>query len=116
MEKFGGHKYAAGLTVKKSNLNSFISEFEKVVSHLITSDQLEPEIEVDMEIDIDEVTPKLYRILKQFAPFGPKNRSPNFVSHNVQDCGYGKKVGEDKSNLRLVLNTADDKTIMSIGF
>ena len=116
LEKFGGHKYAAGLTVKKSNLNSFISEFEKVVSHLITSDQLEPEIEVDMEIDIDEVTPKLYRILKQFAPFGPKNRSPNFVSHNVQDCGYGKKVGEDKSHLRLVLNTVDDKTIISIGF
>ena len=116
LEKFGGHKYAAGLTVRKSNLHSFISEFEKSVSHLITSNQLEPEIEVDMEINIDEVTPKLHRILKQFAPFGPKNRTPNFVSYNVQDCGYGKKVGEDKSHLRLVLNTENDKTIISIGF
>ena len=116
LEKFGGHKYAAGLTVKKSNLDAFIKEFEKVVSKSITSDQLEPEIEVDMEIDIKNVTPKLYRIIKQFAPFGPKNRTPNFVSRGVQDCGYGKKVGSDKSHLRLVLNTAEDQTITSIGF
>ncbi|MBT3417669.1 MAG: single-stranded-DNA-specific exonuclease RecJ [Flavobacteriales bacterium] len=116
LEKFGGHKYAAGLTVKKSNLDAFIKEFEKVVSKSITSDQLEPEIEVDMEIDIKNVTPKLYRIIKQFAPFGPKNRTPNFVSKGVQDCGYGKKVGSDKSHLRLVLNTAEDQTITSIGF
>ncbi|MGY8987315.1 MAG: single-stranded-DNA-specific exonuclease RecJ [Flavobacteriales bacterium] len=116
LEKFGGHKYAAGLTVKKSNLDTFIKEFEKVVSKSITSDQLEPEIEVDMEIDIKNVTPKLYRIIKQFAPFGPKNRTPNFVSKGVQDCGYGKKVGSDKSHLRLVLNTAEDQTITSIGF
>lgn len=115
LEKFGGHKYAAGLTVKKQNLESFILEFEKVVSETITKEQLEAEIDVDLEIDIDDVTPKLYRIIKQFAPFGPKNRTPTFVSRNVTDSGKGKIVGEDKSHLRLVLNTSKNP-ITSIGF
>ena len=92
-----------------------IFEFEKVVSRTITKDQLVAEIEVDLEIDIDEVDDKLYGIIKQFAPFGPKNRTPNFVSQNVTDCGWGKKVGEDKTHLRLVLNTSTEK-ITSIGF
>ncbi len=115
LEKFGGHKYAAGLTLKKENLQSFIDEFENVVSRTITKDQLVAVIEVDLEIDIDEVDDKLYRIIKQFAPFGPKNRIPNFISKNVTDCGWGKKVGEDKTHLRLVLNTSTEK-ITSIGF
>ncbi len=115
LEKFGGHKYAAGLTIKKQNLDPFIKEFEKVVSSCITEEQQVAEIDVDLEIDINEITPKLYRIIKQFAPFGPKNRAPNFVSRNVTDSGKGKRVGEDKSHLRLVLNTST-KTITSIGF
>ena len=115
LEKFGGHKYAAGLTVKKQNLESFILEFEKIVSETITKEQLVAEIDVDLEIDIDDVTPKLYRIIKQFAPFGPKNRTPTFVSRNVTDSGKGKRVGEDKSHLRLVLNTSKNP-ITSIGF
>lgn len=115
LEKFGGHKYAAGLTLKKENLQSFIDEFEKVVSRIITKDQLVAEIEVDLEIDIDEVDDKLYSIIKQFSPFGPKNRTPIFVSKNVTDCGWGKKVGEEKTHLRLVLNTSTGK-ITSIGF
>lgn len=115
LEKFGGHRYAAGLTLKKENLRSFIDEFEKVVSRTITKDQLVAEIEVDLEIDINEVDDKLYRIIKQFSPFGPKNQIPNFVSKNVTDCGWGKKVGEDQTHLRLVLNTSTEK-ITSIGF
>ena len=75
----------------------FITEFEKVVSNSITEEQQTSEIEVDLEVDINEITPKLYRIIKQFAPFGPKNRTPNFVSRNVTDSGKGKRVGEDKS-------------------
>ena len=101
--------------MKKENLQSFIDEFEKVVSRTITTNQLVAEIEVDLEINIDEVDDKLYRIIKQFAPFGPKNRNPNFVSKNVTDCGWGKKVGEDKTHLRLVLNTSAEK-ITCIGF
>jgi len=115
LEKFGGHKYAAGLTIKKQNLNSFIKEFEKVVSNTITKDQLVAEIEVDMEIELDEVNDKLYRIIKQFAPFGPMNRTPNFITKSVTDSGKGRKVGEDKSHLRLTLNTLN-KDLVSIGF
>ena len=115
LEKFGGHKYAAGLTVKKQNLDSFILEFEKVVSSSITEEQQIAEIEVDLEIDINDITPKLYRIIKQFAPFGPKNRKPIFVSRNVTESGRGKRVGKDKSHLSLVLNTSS-KPITTIGF
>ena len=115
LEKFGGHKYAAGLTIKKQNLNSFIKEFEKVVANTITKDQLVAEIEVDMEIELEEVNDKLYRIIKQFAPFGPMNRTPNFITKSVTDSGKGRKVGEDKSHLRLTLNTLN-KDLVSIGF
>ena len=115
LERFGGHKYAAGLSLKKENLKSFIDEFEKVVSKQIKKDQLAPEIEVDLEINIDEVDNKLYRIIKQFEPFGPKNRRPIFVSRDITDCGWGKKVGEDKSHLRLVINSPKTK-ITCIGF
>ena len=115
LEKFGGHKYAAGLTVKKENLKAFISEFEKVVSSTITKDQLVAQIDIDMQIELEEVNDQLYRIIKQFSPFGPQNRTPNFISKNVTDCGWGKKVGEDKSHVRLVLNKSADR-ITAIGF
>lgn len=115
LEKFGGHKYAAGLTVKKENLKAFISEFEKVVSSTITKEQLVAQIDIDMQIELEEVNDQLYRIIKQFAPFGPQNRTPNFISKNVTDCGWGKKVGEDKSHVRLVLNKSADR-ITAIGF
>jgi single-stranded-DNA-specific exonuclease len=115
LEKFGGHKYAAGLTLKKQNLDSFIKEFEKVVAATITKDQLVAEIEVDMQIELDEVNDKLYRIIKQFAPFGPMNRTPNFITKLVTDSGKGRKVGEDKTHLRLTLNNSN-KDLVSIGF
>jgi single-stranded-DNA-specific exonuclease len=115
LEKFGGHKYAAGLTVKKQNLDSFIKEFEKVVAATITKDQLVAEIEVDMQIELDEVNDKLYRIIKQFEPFGPMNRTPNFITKLVTDSGKGRKVGEDKTHLRLTLNNSN-KDLVSIGF
>ena len=115
LEKFGGHKYAAGLTVKKQNLDSFIKEFEKVVAATITKDQLVAEIEVDMQIELDEVNDKLYRIIKQFEPFGPMNRTPNFITKLVTDSGKGRKVGEDKTHLRLILNNSN-KDLVSIGF
>ena len=115
LEKFGGHKYAAGLTLKKQNLQSFINEFEKVVCNNITHDQEIASIDVDIEIDLDNINSKLYRIIKQFSPFGPKNRIPNFISRNVTDSGKGRRVGDDKSHLRLVLNTSNSN-ITSIGF
>lgn len=114
-EKFGGHKYAAGLSIKKENLPQFIDAFEKSVSESITEDQLSPKINIDKVIDIDAVDDKLYRIIKQFSPFGPKNLSPIFVSKGVIDNGYGKQVGEDKTHLRI--NAKKNKgAIAGIGF
>ena len=114
-EKFGGHKYAAGLSIKKENLSEFIIAFEKAVSESITEDQLSPKIDVDMEIDIDAVDDKLFRIIKQFSPFGPQNLSPIFVSRSVVDNGYGKRVGADKSHLRINTKTASG-SLAGIGF
>ena len=114
-EKFGGHKYAAGLSIKKENLAQFIDEFEKAVSESITEDQLTPKINIDKVIDIDEVDDKLYRIIKQFSPFGPKNLSPIFVSKAVVDNGYGKQVGADRTHLRINAKRSND-SIVGIGF
>ena len=114
-QKFGGHKYAAGLSIKKENLHAFIIAFEKVVSETITEDQLSAKIEVDMEIDINDVDEKLFRIIKQFAPFGPLNLAPVFISKAVIDTGYGKKLGADKSHLRINAKTVAG-SIGGIGF
>lgn len=114
-EKFGGHKYAAGLSIKKDNLDEFIIHFEKAVAETITKEQLSPKINVDMIINIEEVNDKLFRILQQFSPFGPKNLSPIFVSTNVIDNGYGKKVGKDQSHLSINIKRTKD-SIAGIGF
>ncbi len=114
-EKFGGHKYAAGLSIKKENLAQFIEEFEQAVSSTITEDQLTPKVNIDKIIAIDAVDDKLYRIIKQFSPFGPKNLSPIFASKNIIDNGYGKQVGADKSHLRINAKRSQD-AIAGIGF
>ncbi len=82
-EKFGGHKYAAGLTMEKSNLSAFKDRFEQIASATIADDMLIPKIEIDQEINFDSITPKFLSILKQMAPFGPQNLTPVFESGNV---------------------------------
>jgi len=114
-EKFGGHKYAAGLSIKKENLQEFIIAFEIAVSESITDDQLSPKIEIDMEIEINNIDDKLFRIIKQFSPFGPQNLSPVFISRNVVDNGYGKQIGADKSHLRINAKTTAG-SLPGIGF
>ncbi len=104
-EKFGGHKYAAGLSIKKQNIQSFIEGFETAVCEAINADQLLPSIEADLQIEINAIDWKLFRIIKQFAPFGPLNPSPVFISNRLIDNGYSKKVGSDKSHLRISLKT-----------
>jgi single-stranded-DNA-specific exonuclease len=100
IEQFGGHKYAAGLTLEASEYENFKAKFESVVSETIDRRLLTPEIAVDAEIDLDEITPKFFRILKQFAPFGPGNMSPVFMTRNLTDTGYGKCVGADEAHLK----------------
>lgn len=116
IEQFGGHMYAAGLTLFEKDFQNFKDEFERVVSETIEPRLLTPEIKVDAEIDLNDITPKLHRILKQFAPFGPGNMSPTFMTRNLRDTGYGKCVGEDKSHLRVVVNQGNSPRFTGIGF
>lgn len=103
LESFGGHMFAAGLTLKKENVPAFIDKFEEYVSRTISDDQLTPRVDVDIEIEFDEITDKFYNILKQFQPFGPQNMSPVFVTRNVSDTGKGRNVGSAGEHLKLDL-------------
>ena len=116
IEQFGGHKYAAGLTLLEKDYEGFKAEFEKVVRDTIDPKLLNPELNIDAEINLAEITPKFYRILKQFAPFGPGNMAPVFMTQNLIDIGKGKRVGEDKSHLRLVVKQGNSTQITCIGF
>ncbi len=101
LENFGGHKYAAGLTLKIENIPLFQKRFEEYVAENITEDMLHPQIKVDAVIKLSSITEKFYRILKQFEPFGPKNMTPVFVSEQVVDYGYSRQVGKRKEHLKL---------------
>ena len=117
IEQFGGHKYAAGLTLEEKNYEAFKQAFEDEVSRTIDRNLLIPEIKIDTKIDLKDITPKFYRILKQFAPFGPNNMTPVFLSENLIDTGYGKCVGEDKTHLRLTATQPESSSRMvAIGF
>jgi single-stranded-DNA-specific exonuclease len=101
LEHFGGHKYAAGLTLKKEKMEEFMQCFEKYVQENIEEDMLVPEVEVDLEISLNEITPKFYRLIKQFAPFGPGNMMPVFKTTNVCDYGDSRKVGNNHLKLSI---------------
>ena len=116
LEQFGGHMYAAGMTIKQENYPAFKAAFEAEVSATLPAHLRTPEIKIDAEIDFDAITPKFYRILKQFAPFGPQNMSPVFMSSEVLDTGYGKCVGEDQTHLRVTLAQKGSAKIVGIGF
>ncbi|NNL09695.1 MAG: single-stranded-DNA-specific exonuclease RecJ [Croceitalea sp.] len=116
IEQFGGHKYAAGLTLLETQYERFKKQFEKVVAESIDPQLLFPELSIDTAIELHQITPKLMRILKQFAPFGPGNMSPVFMAENVQDTGYGKGVGEEEKHLKLTVTQKGSKPIGAIGF
>ena len=117
IEQFGGHKYAAGLTLKPENYEDFKAKFEEVIRKSMPEELRTPEVLIDAEIELGDVTPKFFRILKQFAPFGPSNMRPVFITNGLRDNGYGKQVGEDKSHLKLnIISGADKKTYNAIGF
>lgn len=91
--QFGGHKYAAGLTMAPENLEAFIERFEEVVSSTIKPEQLIQQIQIDAELRLSQIEPKFFRILSQFAPFGPENMAPVFISKNVYVSGNAGLVG-----------------------
>ena len=116
IEQFGGHKYAAGLTLLEKDFENFKAAFERVVSETIEPRLLSPEISIDAEIDLKDIEPKFYRILKQFGPFGPGNMTPTFMTQNLKDTGYGKCVGKDETHLRLVVKQGNSNQYTGIGF
>ncbi|WP_439182094.1 single-stranded-DNA-specific exonuclease RecJ [Carboxylicivirga taeanensis] len=101
LENFGGHMYAAGLTLKIEHIPQFQQRFEQYVEDNILPEQLIPQIEIDSLLHLKDITPKFYRILKQFRPFGPGNMKPVFASKRVFDYGTSKCVGKDKDHLKL---------------
>ncbi|MDG2108928.1 MAG: single-stranded-DNA-specific exonuclease RecJ [Flavobacteriaceae bacterium] len=116
MIQFGGHKYAAGLTMKEEQLGAFKEAFEYAVESQILDSQLKPVLRYDAELKFDAITSKLYRILAQMAPFGPKNMKPVFVTHNCIDKGGSRLVGNDKNHLKLQIIDSTGSVMQAIGF
>lgn len=114
MVQFGGHKFAAGLTMLPENIDLFIERFENIVSATITDDLLCPEIKIDAEIEFSQITDKFQRIIAQMAPFGPHNSAPVFVSRNVLLVGFPRVLGE--KHLKFSLKQLNSSSFEAIGF
>ena len=110
LEHFGGHKYAAGLSMREENLPEFRRRFEAYVSEHLVEEDYVPELEVDMKINFCDITPKFMRILNQFAPFGPGNASPVFWTDNVVDAGGSRPVGGQR-HLKLTVMQRGDREL-----
>lgn len=112
--QFGGHKYAAGLTIAEGQLDSFIERFHEITGEMLSEQDFNPELSIDTELQFSEITPKFWRLLKQFEPFGPNNLKPLFVSKDVKIIGKPTIVGQGHLKMRLSQNGTDP--IEAIGF
>ena len=116
LEQFGGHMYAAGMTLKEENYENFKNAFENEVKKTIPPDLLIPEISVDLEMNFSDFDEKFMRILKQFEPFGPENMTPVFLSKNIIDSGYAKTLGNDAEHLKAFVKQNNSPNFNAIGF
>ena len=114
--KFGGHKYAAGLTLKIEQLSKFKSSFEKYAKENISPECKIPSIEYDLDIKFNDISQKLLRIINQMAPFGPKNMRPVFATHNCKDMGRTRIVGNDKTHLQLDISDSTGVRFSGIAY
>ena len=114
--QFGGHKYAAGLTLKIEKLTKFKLTFEEYVKSNISPESKKPSIEYDLDINFNDISPKLLRIINQMAPFGPKNTRPVSATHNCIDTGRTRIVGDDKIHLQLDIFDPTGIRLSGIGF
>lgn len=112
--QFGGHRFAAGLTLHPENVAPLMQRFEEVVSERVTEEHLTPEMDIDAVIPLEDITPKFYSIVQQMAPFGPENMNPVFVTRGVQDSGWSKILKEEHLKFSLRKSTGD--LIDGIGF
>ena len=117
IEQFGGHKYAAGLTLIPENYEGFKAAFEEVVKNSLTEEMLSPQLQIDSLLELSDISPKFFRILQQFGPFGPGNMKPVFVATGLRDNGFGKRLGGNGEHLKLqLLSGSDRQTWNAIGF
>lgn len=116
LEQFGGHKFAAGLTLKKENVSAFQEKFEKIVADTITPEQQIPNVEIDIEVELQEISDKTTRILRQFAPHGPENMTPLFIAKNVLDTGWAKVVGQNHLKLELFQSVNPNVRFQAIAY
>ena len=117
LENFGGHMYAAGLSMKEENVVAFTERFEKFVSENILEEQTFPQIDIDAVLEFKDITPKFFRVLKQFGPFGPGNMKPVFVSKRVFDFGTSRLVGKEQEHLKLeLIDSSSENVINGIAF
>lgn len=107
LESYGGHMFAAGLTLKIENVRAFSERFEEIVAKSAATRQQSQTIEVDAKLALHEITPRFFRVLKQFAPFGPHNNSPVFVTEDVIDAGSSRLVGKNLEHIKLDLMEPD---------
>ena len=113
LENFGGHTYAAGLSMKVENVQAFTERFESFVSEHILPEQTSAVIDIDAEIDFKDITPKFFNELKRFNPFGPDNQKPVFCTHHVYDYGASKVVGRDQEHIKLELVDNKSNNVMN---
>ncbi len=118
LENFGGHLYAAGMTLREENLPAFCERIEKFIAGKIVPQMQVPVVNIDAKISFSQITPKFLRILKQFQPFGPENATPVFLTENIYDNGNGRKVGAEGGHLKLELIEENNpgRHISAIGF
>jgi single-stranded-DNA-specific exonuclease len=114
--QFGGHKYAAGLSLKPENYAAFKQAFENVVQTTLPTEMETPEIAIDASLQLEQITPKLMRILKQFEPFGPLNLAPVFHTAQLRDTGYAKPIGADQTHLKMQVVQGNSERFGAIGF
>ncbi len=113
LENFGGHTYAAGLSMKVENVETFTRRFEEYVTGHILPEQTSAVIDIDAEIDFRDITMKFYHDLKKFNPFGPENPKPIFCTHHAYDYGTSKVVGRDQEHIKLELVDNKSNNVMN---
>ena len=116
LEHFGGHKCAAGVSLRKENMKAFVDRFEQLVRDGMGPEEQMPEVEIDSELRLGDITPKFLRILKQFAPFGPENNVPVFLSRELVDTGNARIVGTNHLKFNAISTTERSAPYPAIAF
>lgn len=117
LENFGGHPYAAGLSMKEENIPEFTRRFEEYVAENILPEQLQPQLDIDAIITFSQITPDFVSTLRLFNPFGPGNNKPVFCTENVKDFGTSRLVGRNSEHIKLeIVDDTSGKVLNAIAF